>query len=414
MSKTIVAAAVCAATTLVGAAVSSAQHVDARTFDQPAFQFNLSPPGARSLALGASFIGLADDATAAESNPAGLTILTRPEVSGQLRLSSFHNEFPNTATSEGFATFDDSVTSPSFFSVVYPRPRFAVSGYYQRAADFKSSSRFEATFNLQLPGGSPIDVSDVETTSSVFRVTNVGLSAAYKVSPRLSLGATVRHTTLDLESFAQVAFAYPRFAGFSDTFEIASRASDHSLTFNAGLLFTPSSRLSVGAVFKKGATFVLPTTASAVSVVPGSVEREEGADEIALTLPDAFGAGLALHLSDRFTLLADVVRINYSNLANGHSIFAEFGEGGPEEIQDGTELHLGAEYTFNAGRNRVVAVRAGGYTDPDHDGLAGVRSGQVHLTFGAGLVLGTAVQIDGALNLAKRVDEALLSFVLRF
>jgi len=32
-------------------------------------QFNFSPPGARSLGMGSSFIGLADDATASESNP---------------------------------------------------------------------------------------------------------------------------------------------------------------------------------------------------------------------------------------------------------------------------------------------------------------------------------------------------------
>jgi long-chain fatty acid transport protein len=34
---------------------------------------NLSNPGARSLALGGAFVALADDATAAFANPAGLT-----------------------------------------------------------------------------------------------------------------------------------------------------------------------------------------------------------------------------------------------------------------------------------------------------------------------------------------------------
>ncbi|MFN2441641.1 MAG: hypothetical protein ABR517_03050, partial [Thermoanaerobaculia bacterium] len=35
--------------------------------------FNFRNPGARSLAMGGAFLGLADDATAAEANPAGLT-----------------------------------------------------------------------------------------------------------------------------------------------------------------------------------------------------------------------------------------------------------------------------------------------------------------------------------------------------
>ena len=44
-------------------------------------QFNFGNPGARSLGMGGAFLGLADDASAAEANPAGLTILRKPEVS---------------------------------------------------------------------------------------------------------------------------------------------------------------------------------------------------------------------------------------------------------------------------------------------------------------------------------------------
>src|SRR6266550_1023289 len=44
-------------------------------------QFNFGNPGARSLGMGGAFIGLADDASAAEANPAGLTILRKPEFS---------------------------------------------------------------------------------------------------------------------------------------------------------------------------------------------------------------------------------------------------------------------------------------------------------------------------------------------
>jgi hypothetical protein len=43
--------------------------------------FDFLNPGARSLALGGAFTGLADEATAAFTNPAGLVQLSRPEVS---------------------------------------------------------------------------------------------------------------------------------------------------------------------------------------------------------------------------------------------------------------------------------------------------------------------------------------------
>ena len=45
------------------------------------FEFSFSNPGARSLGLGGAFAALADDATAAFANPAGLVQLVRPEVS---------------------------------------------------------------------------------------------------------------------------------------------------------------------------------------------------------------------------------------------------------------------------------------------------------------------------------------------
>src|SRR2546422_3191528 len=48
-------------------------------------QFNFGNPGARSLGMGGAFLGLADDASAAEANPAGLTILRKPEVSIEAR-----------------------------------------------------------------------------------------------------------------------------------------------------------------------------------------------------------------------------------------------------------------------------------------------------------------------------------------
>jgi long-chain fatty acid transport protein len=45
------------------------------------FEFSFSNPGARSLGLGGAFAALADDATAAFANPAGLVQLVSLEVS---------------------------------------------------------------------------------------------------------------------------------------------------------------------------------------------------------------------------------------------------------------------------------------------------------------------------------------------
>ena len=71
--------AICVAVT----APLAAQNTDIESL--AGLQFNFGNPGARSLGMGGAFLGLADDASAAEANPAGLTILRKPEVSIEAR-----------------------------------------------------------------------------------------------------------------------------------------------------------------------------------------------------------------------------------------------------------------------------------------------------------------------------------------
>src|SRR5439155_7323916 len=69
MRKFFLFLAICALATLPLAA----QNTDIESL--AGLQFNFGNPGARSLGMGGAFLGLADDASAAEANPAGLTIL---------------------------------------------------------------------------------------------------------------------------------------------------------------------------------------------------------------------------------------------------------------------------------------------------------------------------------------------------
>src|SRR6476620_7704479 len=77
MRKTFLLLALCVALP------AFAQNTDIESLS--GLQFNFGNPGARSLAMGGAFLGLADDASAAEANPAGLTILRRPEISVEAR-----------------------------------------------------------------------------------------------------------------------------------------------------------------------------------------------------------------------------------------------------------------------------------------------------------------------------------------
>ena len=65
--------------------------------------FNLANPGARSMGLGGAFLGSADDATAAYTNPAGLTQLVTPEVSAEARHTAYSLPYVNGGSATVFA-----------------------------------------------------------------------------------------------------------------------------------------------------------------------------------------------------------------------------------------------------------------------------------------------------------------------
>ena len=56
---------------------------------KPGINLNTSTPGARANAMGGAFFGVADDATAAVTNPAGLVSLTKPQVYAEFTSKDF-------------------------------------------------------------------------------------------------------------------------------------------------------------------------------------------------------------------------------------------------------------------------------------------------------------------------------------
>src|SRR3954468_3606225 len=118
MRRFLFAAIVCSLVALPLAA----QNTDIESLS--GLQFNFGNPGARSLAMGGAFLGLADDASAAESNPAGLTILRKPEISIEGRnymqdqVLTTSGTFPNLVRTP-FANYSDRIEL-SFASVVAP------------------------------------------------------------------------------------------------------------------------------------------------------------------------------------------------------------------------------------------------------------------------------------------------------
>lgn len=372
------------------------------------FQFQFAPPGARALGMGATFVAVADDATAAESNPAGLTILTKPEISAHLRSSEFSVEFID-PFSGSTSEFSEKTTSPAFASIVYPFKSAAVSLYYQQATRFKNSSSFSGTlgpFDSILGGTAQVSL----TNTADLLLDTVGVSAAYKVTPKVSLGASLRGSRIRFDRTGGT-FRYNEPPLLTGTISDDVTDSSRKITFNAGVLVNPNGKISFGAFYKLGGKFELTQVRTSDVTFAGFRNPEQESVAYEYEVPSYFGAGVAFRPSDRLLVSAEAVAIKYSvtspsarQLANNNSL---------EAIDDAVEIHAGLEYTLLMGQ-MPISLRAGAFTDPDHDGLQEIDSDQVHVTAGFGFVAQNRFQVDVAANVAKRVKEGLISLVYRF
>jgi len=410
------------------------------------FQFNFITPGARATAFGGAFIGLADDATAAASNPAGLTILTEPEVSAEFKYLGYTTEqiYENLSPETDITRkkFDDAVVSVPFVSLVYPYKRFVLSTYRQELVNYKSSYR-TANTRIRIPGTSfsgfsPVDAS-VELT-----VVNYGLGIAIKLFEGLSLAVSPGLSRMKMESRSTRYWHNTDFSEDDIGDETKINDDDSGFSINAGILWSPHSKVSIGAVYRRGTEFTVTEKPGrrvgwSNPLDPDDDEYDPDLAEFTLKVPDSFGVGVAFRVTDSLTFTLDIVHIQYEDLLEDFDV-ATFGEflryytTDNYTVDNATEIHVGMEYILMLGE-RLLALRAGVYNDPDHTirytdaytsweelefidrierALFPGGDNQIHVTGGLGLILNEQFQIDAAANIADRNTQFSFSAVYRF
>jgi len=404
-------------------------------------QLSFSDPGARSMGFGGAFVALADDATAAFANPAGLVQLVRPEVSIEGRHWSFSTPFTLRGRAEGLpsgfgidnvtglqtATSDTSLDTLSFLSVAYPRGRWSLAVFRHQLADFQFASETQGLFG----GGTSccqIRAFDQRMTTDV-KFVSYGISAAFRLHERFSAGLGVSHHRASLTGRVTVFFpddtslqglfgpnSYrPERAVGSQSFLIDD--SDWGLI--GGLLWTPTDSWRIGGVFRQGPRVEMSSELTAgpalgTGAAPGELLARGTGD---LQLPWFLGLGVAYRAAGGgLTVSFQWDRIPYTRILDT----AGFED---RTIDDVDELHLGAEYVF-VRATPVVALRAGVWLDPDHQ----VRStsdepftralqlpggDQLHVSFGAGVAF-RSFQLDVGVDLADQVDAVSVSAIYSF
>ena len=405
-------------------------------------QLSFSDPGARSMGFGGAFVALADDATAAFANPAGLTQLLKPEFSIEGRHWSYSTPYTVGGRAEGLpsgfgidttvglrtATSEDSLAGLSFLSLAYPVGDWSFALYRHENANLRFASETQGLFFAGTDCCQDRYFDQRATSDTEFL--SYGLSAAYRVNDRIDLGLGVVYHDASIESnVAQYLWdddslqsLFEPNSYLPERWRLSQRSSisDTDWTLTGGILWRLSQGWSIGAVYRQGMEIGIDfevTAGEAVDfgVPPGEVFLRASGGPI--EFPDIFGFGLAYRDPDgRLTLSFQWDRVEYSDIPNSLGL-------DDQTIDDANELHLGAEYVF-LDSTPIIAIRLGTWFEPDHQmratssdpflrALMPPGDDEVHIALGIGVAT-QRFQIDVAMDIADRADTVSLSAIYSF
>lgn len=394
----------------------------------PRFDFSFSNPGARSLGFGGAFAALADDATAAYANPAGLVQLTEPEVSVETRLWKRSPSFIAGGRAEGeptgigldthdgivFARDHSRETGPSFAAVVIPRGRWSFALYGHQLAKFQERAESQGFFiegDFFFGSRFPAERETVD-----LGVTTAGMAAAWRMNDRLSFGLGLVFSDASLKTasegflpdddslqalFGRISFLPQRRISTST---LTIEGTD--LTVNAGVLGRLSDQVSGGLFYRQGAK--IEGTAD-FATGPGAPFDLSFRTKAELHVPDVAGGGLAYRSKNgRLTIATEVDHVGYSDLVK--VLDTEDVSVIGRTYQDAWEYHLGAEVALLQS-TPILAFRAGTWIEANGDQLG--KKDFSHLAAGLG-VAAQPFQIDLAGDLSDEGNTVSLSCIYTF
>lgn len=286
--------------------------------------------GARALGMGGAFIGVADDATAASWNPAGLIQLETPEISIVGAYNHREEDTTYQAFPEASGPQDVSLCEVNYLSVAYPFTAFnknmIVSLNYQHLYDFNKKVNY--SYGYTDTTGPPLTLHNNINYDQEGAFKAISPAIAVQITPCLSLGMTLNlwdHGLFDNKWESKYrSFGDGTFVGFpfnvntriDETYEMDGLRMDlldpfhwHNANYNLGLMWNINSMLTFGAVFKSpfearlnhdyhfDSRITFPTSPASNS--HNEINRSE---KVILDMPMSYGLGLAFRISDSFTI----------------------------------------------------------------------------------------------------------------
>lgn len=334
--------------------------------------FAIVGAGARAAGMAGAFTAVADDASAASFNPAGLALLLTPEaslVADQFeREDSFgpfvdlENGIPETYGPSG-SSFD--ATGLNFASFTYPLTaagrNLSLQLSFHRAIDFTFES--DRVFDESVAGVPAATLQQsVRQNGDVDTLT---IAAAYQLTPRTSLGLTVSHWNGDW------------------TFTTSTREAELDGDKESFLSYSQSNRwdgwnVSAGALLRyrylnAGATVRLPfdgdfSVRSALETNFETPFEPTSRSDATLEWPGSWTLGLAFKPLETWFVTVDYAEYDWDDallvgLADEPLNFFDLKPQGESTVHNTGQWRYGTEYTFFAGHH-LLAVRGGWFDLP--------------------------------------------------
>jgi len=405
--------------------------------------------GARAAGMADAFVAVADDATAASWNPAGLVQLERPEFSvvgayngvAEALRANHHDEFES-------HPYTDNLDL-NYLSVAYPLPvlvlgrNVCVSLNYQNKYDFTRRFSFKLNRSAVVGSGTVLNQFQKYRFEQEGGLSAISPAVAFEITHRISVGAAFNFwepTFLCPNGWEQVMKTETTgFLGPLTTLtyyhgkENYRNFSGRNVTL--GILWSPTDRLSFGMRYDSAFTgdadyrrelsntqLILPSSWGGGQLDAASGRRNE---ERHVRFPDSLALGTAYRFSDRFMMSLDITRTDWNDF------YVVTGEGQHRSLVDFSNLdnpwtrthfkatntvRLGSEYVFlpkepEEQLARLWSVRGGIFFDqePATGKSAGFRwpgdngSGKPDNFYGfaagVGLLLNQRINIDAAYQL---------------
>jgi len=343
--------------------------------------------GARAVGMGGAFIAVADDATAASWNPAGLIQLEKPELSVVGAYDSRSENFFSVSHPESNTDSRMNESSINYLSASMPfyflNKNMVASINYQRLFNFNRSINYRIKETVP-PPVNLVTVEDRTYDQEGF-LSAVGLAWAIELTPRISIGVSLNiwSSNLGWENGWEGKYTNHIVGtrGLTTNIEdslITEKYNDlKGFNANLGVLWNANQHLTVGAVLKTPFTAEFDHQYQDVWVQRNGAGAITGStnvsisEDVELEMPMSYGIGAAWRFSDQFTMDLDIYKTLWDDyiLTDGQGNKMSPINGRPENLSDiknTVQVRMGAEYLFfKMDNNLIIPLRGGLFYDPE-------------------------------------------------